>query len=34
VIIGKYTTLDDALKEMNNIENTIIENPSGVYQIG
>jgi|LGVF01.2.fsa_nt_gb hypothetical protein len=31
--IGEYETYDDALMELNNIQNAIIENPSGVYQL-
>ncbi len=31
--IGEYETYDDALMEISNIENAIIENPSGVYQL-
>jgi len=31
--IGEYETFDDALVEIDNIENAIIENPSAVYQL-
>jgi len=33
LIIGEYETYDDALKEISNIENAIVENPSEVYQL-
>lgn len=33
MIIAKYSTYDEALKEVNNIENAINDNPTKVYQI-
>ncbi len=33
MILGEFSSYDDALIEIGNIENAIIENPTGVYQI-
>ncbi len=33
MVLGEYPSYDDALIEIGNIENAIIENPTGVYQL-
>lgn len=33
VYLGSYSTVDEALNELNEIEKSIIENPKGVYHM-
>jgi len=33
VYLGSYSTVDEAIKEINEIENNILENPKGVYHM-
>ena len=33
VSLGSYSTVDEAIKEINEIEKNIIENPKGVYHM-
>lgn len=33
VSLGSYSTVDEAIKEINEIEKSIIENPNGVYHM-